>query len=277
MLKGNNDYNTGALETDLIISYFLDIDRVYLELSPNVVVSDDNIKKIVIAFKKRKNSYPVAYILGEKEFMSYTFSVREGVLIPRDDTGTVIEATLENIPNKEKEMNALEIGTGTGIISIMLLANLKNLNMSACDINKKALDLSYKNAKYIKEQSGIEIDSRLRLIESNLFDKLDKNFKFDFIISNPPYIETDTINELDEDVRYFEPKEALDGGLDGLDFYRKILSQGYDFLVDGGFFAFEIGYNQYEKISNLMQKNNLKNIRLYKDLSNLNRAIIGYK
>ena len=252
MLKGNNDYNTGALETDLIISYFLDIDRVYLELSPNVVVSDDNIKKIVIAFKKRKNSYPVAYILGEKEFMSYTFSVREGVLIPRDDTGTVIEATLENIPNKEKEMNALEIGTGTGIISIMLLANLKNLNMSACDINKKALDLSYKNAKYIKEQSGIEIDSRLRLIESNLFDKLDKNFKFDFIISNPPYIETDTINELDEDVRYFEPKEALDGGLDGLDFYRKILSQGYDFLVDGGFFAFEIGYNQYEKISNLM-------------------------
>lgn len=271
----NLDYRAASLETDLIIAKMLNVDKVYLELNSEENIDENIATKIKKAIQHRKNSYPMAYILGEKEFMEYNFLVEDGILVPRDDTSAVIEAVIDNVSCTA--LNGLEIGLGSGIISIILLSRLKNLNMLACDINEKALKISKKNAVYIEEQSSVSIVDRLSIVKSDLFSDIDKNKKFDFIVSNPPYIETATINTLDKDVREYEPLEALDGGEDGLDFYRKIINQGYDFLVDGGFFAFEIGYNQYKAVEEIMIDKNLKDIKLYKDWSNLDRAIVGYK
>lgn len=268
-------YRTASLETDLIIAKFLEVDKIYLELNIDKAVDKNIEQEIMKAIQKRKNSYPMAYILGEKEFMDYRFLVEDGILVPRDDTSAVIEAVLENLGDKEQK--GLEIGLGSGIISIMLLAKNTNLSMFGCDINEKALKISKENAVFVEEQSNIDISKRLDIFKSDLFSEIDRDCKFSFIVSNPPYIESDMIATLDRDVRDYEPMTALDGGVDGLDFYRDIINQGYDFLIDGGFFAFEIGYNQYKDVEKLMIEKRLKGIKLYRDWSNLDRAIVGYK
>lgn len=277
ILSKNQDYKISALESDLILSNILKKDRIYLELNPNEEINEKIEKEFLENIQKRSDCFPVAYIIGKKEFMEYEFLVEEGILIPRDDTGVVIEATLDNLKNKEK-IYGLEIGVGSGIITGNLLMKKENLEMVSCDINERALELSKKNIEHLEKQNpSSKLKNRVKFVYSDIFKEIDKSVKFDFIISNPPYIRSDEIQTLSQDIKKFEPINALDGGEDGLYFYKKIIEEGYDLLKKEGFFAFEIGYNQFNEVRNILENKNINKTKLYKDMSGLDRAIIGHK
>ncbi len=279
-LSDKHDHNVAALETDLLLSDALGEERLFLELYPDKLVDSTQAECFLKNLALRLEGMPMAYLLGHREFMGYEFWVERGILIPRSDTEIVVEqASL--LLEKSKDAFGLEIGVGTGIISLTLLSRFPNLRMCAVDINPKAIALSQKNAAYLENQladNGVisKIAERFSAHVSDLFSTL-QDEKFDFIISNPPYIQSDVVPALDTDVKDYEPMEALDGGKDGLCFYKKILSEGMDRLKTGGFFAFEIGYDQSEAVEHLMKSCGLSQIRIYKDLAGHFRAITGYK
>lgn len=259
------------LEAQMIVSKVINKDKLYIMLNLDETIKDSEVELIKAYIEKRKNNYPLQYILGDREFWGMDFDVEEGVLIPRQDTEVLIEQTIEIIKkNYDNDfLMGLEIGVGSGIISIVLLKELSYLKLTGVDINVKALDLTRKNAL----KHGV--NERLTLIDSDLFDNLDKEVSFDFIISNPPYIESNIIESLQEDIKNYEPRLALDGGIEGLDFYRAIIDKSFSYLKKGGFIAFEIGYNQAEALKDIMAKKGYQNIDIVKDLAGLDRVVIG--
>ena len=300
LLSGNQALQTAALETDLLLCEILKKDRLYLMLNPDKTLDKSLIDKFYDLLGKRVLGHPIAYLIGHKAFMQYDFRVREGVLIPRDDTEVVISLTRDALKNMEEEawqtktkhlgekshraFKGLEIGIGTGIISLILLSEFKNLHMTGVDINPIALANARENAKYLQEQlkeqtnQNFDIDKRFEIVESDLIKGLSlKEEELDFVVSNPPYIQSEVIKTLDKDVKDYEPLSALDGGTDGLDFYQKITRQTLPYIREGGFIAFEIGYDQGQSMINLMQEAGLLRIKLVQDLSGLDRGIIGFK
>lgn len=201
--------------------------------------------------------------------MGINFYVDNRVLIPQPDTEILVQNVIKIVKsmqnNCQKEIKVLDLCTGSGIIGICLYKNLQNVKIVASDVSREALEVAEKNAKVN--------DAKIDFIESNLFEKIN-NCKFDVIVSNPPYIETSVINELSLEVKH-EPNLALDGGEDGLDFYKKIIKEARNFLNKDGVLAFEIGYNQREAVENLFKINGYKNIISKKDLANLDRVVIG--
>ncbi len=225
--------------------------------------STEEMNKIMKAVELRLKHIPLAYIFGKTNFYGYDFMVNENVLIPRLDTEILIEKLKEDILSQNKKVSVLDIGTGSGAIAIVLKKET-DASVSAVDVSCEALEVAKKNA----ETLGAEIEFAL----SNLFENV--KGKFDFVVSNPPYIESDVCLTLEPEVVDNEPILALDGGKDGLDFYREIINQAPNFLNDGGKLYFEIGYNQAEAVSNLM-KENFKNIKVYKDYGGNDRVVAG--
>jgi len=225
--------------------------------------STEEMNKIMKAVELRLKHIPLAYIFGKTNFYGYDFMVNESVLIPRLDTEILIEKIKEDILSKNKKVSVLDIGTGSGAIAIVLKKET-DASVSAVDVSCEALEVAKKNA----ENLGAEIDFAL----SNLFENV--NQKFDFVVSNPPYIESNVCLTLEPEVALNEPILALDGGKDGLDFYREIVEQAPNYLNVGGKLYFEIGYNQAEAVSNLM-KDNFKNIKVYKDYGGNDRVVAG--
>lgn len=265
--KNLSNVENPFLETKMIVEKILEVDHAYLIINSKKVIEKNDEEKIKEYINLRQKDVPLAYILKEKNFYGYNFCVEDGVLIPRFDTEILVEKTLKKINSSKKKIRGLEIGVGSGIISISLLKNKASLVMDAVDINQKAIELSRKNA--IK----MGVSGKINIFYSDLFENVSN--EYDFIISNPPYIEKDVINNLDNQIKNYEPLNALDGGEDGLDFYRKIVSQGIKFLKNTGFFAFEIGYNQGEKVENILIQNGFVNTKIHKDLNDYNRVVIG--
>jgi len=260
-----------SLETQMMIAKVIEKDRLYIMLNLEEDIDESKVEIIKTMIDKRKNSYPLQYILGEREFWSMDFKVSEGVLIPRQDTEILIEETLKKLKDNKHKSNlkGFEIGVGSGIISITLLKEIETLTMIGVDINDKAIELTKANA--LKH----EVNDRLCILNSNLFEKINKENQFDFIISNPPYIETKVIDSLKEDIKKHEPKLALDGGEDGLDFYRAIIEQSKSYISPEGFIAFEIGYNQGEAVKKIFVENGYPNVTIAKDLAGFDRVVIG--
>lgn len=289
------EYNIAALETDVIIGEYTSYDRLYIMLNAEEKLEEDILFKIAQAFSERVKNKPMAYILGHRAFGEYDFYCEEGVLIPRPDTEILVESVERIISTnsfqREKKLNAIEIGVGTGIISISLLSKFANLSMIAGDINPKAIELARRNAIYADEQNqkqGIKstINQRFSIVYSDVFQNIsplklydDSNEEnlYDFIVSNPPYIRTEEIKELMEDVKDFEPISALDGFEDGLYFYKRIIEEGYKLIKYNGFLAFEIGYDQAEAVKFIFEQNKYKGIEIIKDLAGHDRVVLGFK
>ena len=260
-----------SLEIQMMIAKVIEKDRLYIMLNLEEDIDESKVEIIKTMIDKRKSSYPLQYILGEREFWGMDFKVSEGVLIPRQDTEILIEETLKKLKDNKHKSNlkGFEIGVGSGIISITLLKEIETLTMIGVDINDKAIELTKANA--LKH----EVSDRLCILNSNLFEKINKENQFDFIISNPPYIETKVIDSLQEDIKQHEPKLALDGGEDGLDFYRAIIEQSKSYISPEGFIAFEIGYNQAEAVKKIFVENGYPNVTIAKDLAGFDRVVIG--
>ena len=209
---------------------------------------------------------PSQYIIHKQYFMGLCFYVDENVLIPQPDTEILIEKAIEIAKNENKNIKILDIGTGSGAIAISLAKYLENVKVTATDISKEALKIAQRNAK----ESQVEID----FIESDLFENL-KNQQFDIIVSNPPYIETNVIPILKKEVQN-EPIIALDGGTDGLKFYREILNKAHLHLQEGGYLILEMGYNQGKALLELASKTKwkVKDNQIIQDLSGNDRVIV---
>ncbi len=252
-------------DVDVIILDTLKIDRSKLFL--NISISDEQVLDIEKKITRLMSGEPVSYITGHREFMSLDFLVNPSTLIPRADTEILVETVIDFY--KDKKPFIFEIGTGSGCIAVSLAHYLKNSEILACDISEGAL----KTAKINADNNGVS--DRITFIKQDIMSAFPKFKKTpDCIISNPPYIESCVIPTLDDAVKNFEPASALDGGKDGLDFYRRIIKCNN--LTQGGLLAFEIGYNQGEKVKELM-KNDFTDIKIIKDLGLNDRVVIGIK
>lgn len=264
-LKQQN-IDTAYLDAEVLLMYVLNFSKVQLFSCDKQIVNDSDEQKYIEFINQRANRMPIQYIVQHQEFMSLDFQVNNYTLIPRADTEILVETVLDySKTNNIKYI--LDIGTGTGCIPISL-AYYSDIKSVAVDIDDKTLQV----AKYNAQKNNV-LD-KIQFIQSNLFNKV-PNIKFDAIISNPPYIPTDDIKNLICQVKDYEPLNALDGGADGLYFYRQITQQALKYIHSGGFLFYEIGYNQGDDITKIMKANNIKDIKIIKDLANLNRVIIG--
>ncbi len=216
---------------------------------------------------RRKKGEPLQYILGTEEFMGLEFMVNPAVLIPRQDTEVLVETVLKAFDGKA--FTALDLCTGSGCIAISLACHNKNARITAFDISQPAVNLARMNA----ERHGVQ--ERVIFEVGDVFEK-EWFGKYDLVVSNPPYIESDVIPTLAESVYYYEPKTALDGGADGLDFYRRIIKTAPKCLKKGGILAFEIGYNQGEAVEKLMQRS-FKAVKVIKDYGGNDRVVTGIR
>lgn len=251
------------LKMRLLISSVLNKDKEYIITHGEEEIDSLRVEEIYNKIKKLEEHIPIQYITNKQEFMKLKFFVNENVLIPRSDTEILVEEIIENYKNKEVKI--LDLCTGSGCIAISLKKYIENSKIYAVDISKDALKVAKQNAI----NNGVDI----KFIESDIFKNINEE-KFDIIVSNPPYIKTEVINKLDKEVKK-EPFIALDGGKDGLYFYKKIIEEGYKFLNENGKIFFEIGYDQKDEIINIIKNDTrYEVVKTKKDLGNNDRVIV---
>lgn len=258
--------DAGIAEADLdaayLLEYVLHIDRMAFLMDKEKEVSSEDASRYMEQIEVRAKHIPLQHITGEQEFMGYSFLVNEHVLIPRQDTEVLVEQVAKLADGKR----VLDVCTGSGCI-ILSLDQLCNLTKAVgVDLSTEALKVARAN--------GTRLDGSVEWIESDLFANVTGSF--DIIVSNPPYIETKVIDGLMEEVRCHEPMMALDGGEDGLYFYRKIVEESPKYLTNNGYLCFEIGYNQGEEVKALMEHAGFQECQVIKDLAGLNRVVMGH-
>ncbi len=248
-----------------LIAFVLDQTKEWVAANLESEVDENNYKKFVELKNKRIQGTPLQYILGEQYFMGLKFLVNKDVLIPRPDTEILVYEVLELVKNYNESVKILDLCTGSGCIAISLAKNVKNAEIFASDISEKALAVAEKNS----ELNGTDV----KFMKSDMFGNIVEK-DFDIIVSNPPYIVSGDMASLSKEVLE-EPHGALDGGADGLDFYRNISENALNYLGKNGALALEIGYNQAEGIFDILRKFKYNNIRLVKDYSGNDRVIIA--
>ncbi len=262
-IQGELDDNA-AFEARQIVMHAAHMNETELIISAKNEVTAEAEKSAREMLLRRKNGEPLQYILGEAEFMSLEFEVNSSTLIPRADTETLVEAVIEEIG--KKQIKLLDIGTGTGCVGISI-AHYSKADVTLADISREALETAKRNALL----NSVTAD----FMKIDILNEIPEG-KFDVIVSNPPYIETDVIKTLQTEVKDHEPLSALDGGADGLVFYRRIADIAPEMLTANGLLAFEIGYNQGKAVSELMEKD-FESIKIIKDLCGNDRVVTGRK
>ncbi|WP_079438919.1 peptide chain release factor N(5)-glutamine methyltransferase [Clostridium chromiireducens] len=263
--------DTARLDTELLLGNIIEESRIYLITHKEEEVSADKAERYFKFIEKRRNKMPVKYILNKCEFMGIDYHVEEGVLIPRDDTEILVDEVLKSIGENE-EKQVCDLCCGSGAIGIALAHYRQNIKVDLIDYYPIPEKVSLINIKKNK------MEDRAAFIKSDLLEKpIEDKKMYDIIVSNPPYIEAEEIDKLMDDVKNYEPHTALDGGTDGLDFYRKIIDQSQYVLKQSGILAFEIGYNQGEAVKLLMEEHNFEDIKVIKDFASLDRIVIGIR
>ena len=256
----NVEYDIKAILTD---TFGLDLNKFILDMDNEFEPDKDLEAKYLSRIEKRKMHIPLQYIINKQNFYGLDFYVDESVLIPRYDTENIVDRIVKDC-KENKCLSVLDLCTGSGCIAVSLKKNGFE-KVYAADISDKALAVAKHNAKFN--------NADIIFLQSDLYENFPKEIRFDIIVSNPPYISTDKIAELETQVKDFEPKLALDGGKDGLDFYKKILKLSKDFINKSGRLYLEIGYDQAKEVVDLAKKEGYYNIQIIKDLSGRDRGI----
>ena len=269
-------------EAELLLSSILNCGRNYLYFNKDKKLSRENLLFISSALKRRFQWEPLQYILGESEFMGLTFKVTGDVLIPRPETEILVETAVK-IANgiwhmaygkaeEGKPVSILDIGTGSGCIAVSLAKLLPGVEITGVDISEEALSIARINAELNK------VSETINFLQGDLFGALTIcHTPYALCVSNPPYIRSSDIDELAPEVQ-FEPRIALDGGEDGLDFYRKIISSAPLYLKEGGYLILEMGFNQRSEVTKILQNSlNFEIIEVVKDYGNIERVIVARK
>ena len=260
---------TYMLDTKFLLSKVLNKDLLFLLTNRDYEVNKIEEENFSALIAERKTKKPIKYILGECEFMGVKLFIKEGVLIPRPDTEILVEEAIKEVKNKGYK-NIADVCTGSGAIGASVAAFINNIHVKCYDISEVALEVAEKNVNLLK------LSDRVEVIKSDLLQRpINNGERFDMIVSNPPYIKEDVIESLMEDVRNFEPHLALNGGIDGLSFYRRIVKQSKKILNSCGMIIFEIGYDQGEEVSLLLEEADYCHIEIIKDLAGNDRVVKG--
>lgn len=265
---------TPQLDAEVILCNLLETDRIQLHIYPEREISQEICRIFWESVDKRRSNMPIQYITKQQEFMGLDFYVDEGVLIPRGDTEVLVEEALSIFDTelKGRDIVVLDIGTGSGAIAVSLAKMIEASLVYAVDVSPTALEIAAKNAK------KNDVDDKILFRLSDIYEGLKKDRLgkiFDLIVSNPPYIPDEVVEGLSPQVKDYEPRLALAGGADGLDFYRRIVSEAKLYLKPEGWILFEIGCDQGEAVSRLLLEGGFTNIKVLQDLAGLDRVVVG--
>jgi len=256
------------LDSEILLSSSIKRDKKHIILNPKELLNSEQSEKFKSLIERRKKGEPIAYLVNKKEFWKNEFFVNKDVLIPRPDTELIIEQVLK-IYSKDAQLQVLDIGTGSGCILLSILKERLNFYGTGIDISKKSINVSKFNAKQLN------LMNRVKFIHSSV-----DNFKigkYDLVVSNPPYIELLNLKYLEKDVVNFEPKLALSGGLDGFSKIRKVINKARTLIKKNGKFILEIGFNQKNKVKNILKEEGFYINKAIKDYGNNDRCIISTK
>ena len=266
-----------GLDARLLLEFVCHTNRNTLLAHPEREVSIEEENSYFELIARREKREPLQYITGEQDFMGLPFKTGRDTLIPRQDTETLVEEALKELHDG---MEILDLCCGTGCILLSLLWYSNDCKGTGTDIDANAIALAKENHTALCERKQAESGAAgstdnsvldAEFFVSDLFEKV--TGKYDIIVSNPPYIPAEIVDTLDPEVKDYEPRKALDGGADGLDFYRILARESKEYLKRGGLVFWEIGYDQGETVSNLLQDEGYKNVEVIKDLAGLNRVV----
>jgi release factor glutamine methyltransferase len=263
-----NKISNPQLDSEILLSSSIKRDKKHIILNPKELLNSEQLGKFKSLIERRKKGEPIAYLINKKDFWKDEFFVNKDVLIPRPDTELIIEQVLK-IYSKMAQSQVLDIGTGSGCILLSILKERPNFYGTGIDISKKSINVSKFNAKQLN------LINRVKFFHSSV-----DNFKigkYDLIVSNPPYIELLNLKYLEKDVVNFEPKLALNGGLDGFSKIRKVINKAKNLIKKNGKFILEIGFNQKNKVKKILKEEGFYVNRAIRDYGNNDRCIISTK
>ena len=263
----DNNIISAKLDSEILMSQAIRKNKKFIILNLQKEIKKRDFDYFNNLIQERAKSKPIAQIIKKKDFWKYEFIVNNNVLIPRPDTEILIEQALKLVKNKNR-LQILDIGIGSGCILMSILKEKKNFIGTGIDISNKSLQISKVNGQKLR------IGNRLRLFKSNI-DNFNTG-KYDLIVSNPPYIKTNDLKCLEKDIG-FEPKQALDGGLDGLSEIRKVIDKSSELVKRSGHFIIEIGFDQKNKVKKILRDKGFYIKKTVKDLSNHDRCIVSIK
>ena len=263
----DNNIISAKLDSEILMSQAIRKNKKFIILNLHKEIKKKDLDYFDNLIQERAKSKPIAQIIKKKDFWKYEFIVNNNVLIPRPDTEILIEQALKLVKNKNR-LQILDIGIGSGCILMSILKEKKNFIGTGIDISNKSLQISKVNGQKLR------INNRLRLFKSNI-DNFNTG-KYDLIVSNPPYIKKNSLKCLEKDIG-FEPKQALDGGLDGLSEIRKVINKSSELIKRSGHFIIEIGFDQKNKVKKILRDKGFYIKKTVKDLSNHDRCIVSIK
>jgi len=270
----DREFSNPMLETRLILAKLLNVDKSFVYAYGEKEVSGEVADKFIMMIKQRSKGYPFQYLMNEKEFMGLDFYIEEGVLVPRADTEILVEYVIDYINEEYKDQNikVLDLGIGSGAISLSIANRFPNILVYGVDIDSIPIRVANINKKRFNL-------SNVEFLMGDMFEPIEKigaKKVFQIIASNPPYIPKDEIEKLQDEVKTYEPRLALDGGDDGLKFYREITSKSREYLVENGLLIYEIGFNQANDVKSILIQEGFKDIEILKDLQGLDRVVLGF-